>query len=333
MSIINFDDFEDNLKINEDDNSKKEVDKGIGGWWNSTKKFISGVGKGALDGTVLAKKQDPGEDIPALLYSADIAFNTVLQLASSINSVLTYLSGERLGKAKSSASEVTDFISKSLDELNSIRTSGRNMSSYSSTKQKIEEIRKKLGIYMSNRPGQESWLEKWTREYLGKDNEAIQSNAFLESGSSYEAQADSIIYDLMGYYKMQQKIEKTEIQNIVSDAIDYIKGNSNRKPLKPKDERLINKGEYNLPEVVRDFRNNLNSLMIKTRDDSKWSEADSDCETEAAYLISSITKEDPKKFKEKEGFKELQRKVKKLKELQPEINKITSKDVIKPPKI
>lgn len=333
MSIINFKEFDDNLRINEYQDPKKEVDKGIGGWWNSTKRFISGVGKGALDGTVLAKNQDPGEDIPAILYSADLAYSSILQLAKSINGVLTYLSGDRLQKAKSSASEVTSWISQSLEELNSIRERGRNMDSYSSTKGKIESIRKQLGIYAGNRPGQQSWLEKWTREFLGKNNEEIQANAYLESGSEYETKADSLIYELMGFYKAQEKIEKGEIQNIISDAIDYIKGKKGDKKLKPKDERLINKGEDNLPEVVRDFRNNLNALMIKTRDDSKWSEADADCENEAAYLISSITKEDPKKFKEKEGFKELQRKVKKLKELQPVIDKLITKDVKKPPKV
>ncbi len=137
----------------------------------------------------------------------------------------------------------------------------------------------------------------------------------------------------MGFYKEQEKIEKREIQNIIADAVDYITGGSSTKPQKPKDERLINKGEENVPDVVREFRNNLNALYIENRDDPKWSELDVDCENEAAYLISAITKEDPKKYKDKEGFKELQRKVKKIKELQPVVKKVLSKEVIKPPKI
>lgn len=334
MSIINFKEFENNLRIYEYKDPDKEIDKGTGGWWNSSKKFFRGIGKGALDGTVLASKQDPGEDIPALLYSADIAFNSVLQLASSINNVLTYLSGTRLSKAKSSASEVTSFISKSLDELNSIRENGRNLPSYSGAKDKIEQIRKQLGIYMGNRPGQQSWLEKWTREYIGKDNEAIQANAFLEAGNEFETKADAIIYELMGFYKEQEKIEKREIQNIIADAVSYIAGKiTGTKPQKPKDERLIDKGEENQPDVVREFRKNLNDLYIENRDDPKWSEQDEDCENEAAYLISAITKEDPKKYKDKEGFKELQRKVKKVKEMQPVIKKVLSKEIPKPPKI
>jgi hypothetical protein len=63
----------------------KIVNENFGAWLNQASQWVSGVGKGALAGTVLAKKDDPdyNRDVQDQLYRAEILQSAILDAGNT----------------------------------------------------------------------------------------------------------------------------------------------------------------------------------------------------------------------------------------------------------
>jgi hypothetical protein len=170
-------------------------------------------------------------------------------------------------------------------------------------------------------------LDQWAREFLGKNNEGFESNEYLKTGNELSAKASSIITEIASADEMDRKIAEKDFDKIIKRGIDALKGVISNKPLNPKPgselEELIGSKvpEKQIPEIVRKFREDLRKLQIKTSNEDIWSDKDDPCAEEASSIVSQVTKK-AYKPKEQEGFKELQRDVKKVVKNQPKIKEL-----------
>ena len=105
-------------------NKDKRIVEGFGGFLNTAKQFIAGVGKGALDNTFLGGKDKPEQDIPGAIYSAEVLRNAIITTANKVDNILAVVDKADLENAKSSASEITTFLRASFEELNKIIDEG-----------------------------------------------------------------------------------------------------------------------------------------------------------------------------------------------------------------
>jgi hypothetical protein len=338
--------------------SNKIVNESFGSWLNQARQWASGVGQGALSGTVFDKgdKQDYNARVQDQLQRAEILQSAIFDAGNTIDSVLNSLEGTDLQKkAKNAASDMISFLQQSIKTVQSIISEGgqgdmTNKSSYANNggldpgrKKQLDDVAAGLDRITqrsgSSKGYENSPLDTWCREFLGKHNENFESNEYLSTGNSLVAKAQSIINEIRNAAEVDRKIAEKDVDKVISKGLKqlqrFIGGKSDTQAiLVPKPgsqlEELINRNS-NKPQsaAVQKFREDLRKLNIQTSTEDVWSEKDDPCAEEAATVVSAITK---KKYepKEKEGFKELQRDVKTLVKNQPKIKEILTQ---KPPKI
>jgi hypothetical protein len=323
----------------------KIVNESFGSWFNQARQWAGGVGKGALAGTVLAKKEDPAYNtqVQDQLYRAEILQSAIFDAGNTIDSVLRSLEGTTLQKrAKESASDMISFLQQSIKAVQAILAEGgeqdmTNKSSYEKDgglakgrQKQLDDISAGLDkmVQRSGSSGgyENSQLDTWCREFLGKHNEGYESNEYLKTGNELSAKASSIITEIATADDQDRKIAEKDVDKIVKRAIKAITGggkgeieDARARELNGEDP-LIDK-EAQVPAVVKKFRDDLRKLQIETSNEDIWSDKDDPCAEEAAVVVNSITK---KKYKpkEKEGFKELQKDVKKVIKHQPKIKEL-----------
>ena len=101
----------------------KIINESFGSWLNQARQWASGVGQGALSGTVLDKGEKPAYNtqVQDQLYRAEILQTAIFDAANTIDSVLRSLQGTDLYKrAKESGSEMITFLQKSIKTVQSI---------------------------------------------------------------------------------------------------------------------------------------------------------------------------------------------------------------------
>jgi hypothetical protein len=326
------------------------LNEDFGSWLNQAKQWVGGVGKGALADTVLAKKDDEdyGADVRDQLYRAEILQSAIFDAGNTIDSILKSLEGTRLQKrAKESAGEMISFLQQSIKSVQKILAEGGELdmtdkSDYEKAKslakgrqEQLDNISDGLNKIVSrsgdSKGGGNNYnnspLDQWAREFLGKNNEGFESNEYLKTGNELSAKASSIITEIASADEMDRKIAEKDFDKIIKRGIDALKGVISDKPLNPKPgselEELIGSKvpEEQVPEIVRKFREDLRKLQIKTSNEDIWSDKDNPCAEEASSIVSQVTKKTYKP-KEQEGFKELQRDVKKVVKNQPKIKEL-----------
>lgn len=315
----------------------KIVNENFGAWLNQASQWVSGVGKGALAGTVLAKKDDPdyNRDVQDQLYRAEILQSAILDAGNTIDSVLRSLEGTALQKrAKESAGDMISFLRQSITTIQGILAEGgeedmTNKSSYEKAKvlvagrqKQLDAIEKGLEpmVNKSDKSGKgggyvNSQLDTWCREFLGKNNEGFESNEFLKTGNELAAQASAIIAEIATADEQDIQIGEKDIEKIIKRGLDVLSGKKSSiddaRARELNGEDALIDTEAQVPAAVKKFRDDLRKLRIESSNEDIWSEKDDPCADEASMVVSSITKKTYKP-KEKESFKELQKDVKKV---------------------
>jgi len=327
----------------------KIVNENFGAWLNQASQWVSGVGKGALAGTILAKKDDPdyNMEVQDQLYRAELLQSAILDAGSTIDSVLRSLEGTSLQKrARESAGAMISFLQQSIKTVQAIIAEGgevdmTNKSSYEKAKALAAGRKKQLddiadGLEpMVNRSGssgkgggyENSQLDTWCREFLGKNNEGFESNEFLKTGNELAAQASSIIAEIATADEQDVKIGEKDVEKIIKRGLNALSGNKSQvddaraRELAGEDPLIDIDTKVQVPAAVKKFREDLRKLRIETSNEDIWSEKDDPCAEEAAVVVSHITKKTYKP-KEKESFKELQKDVKKVSKNQPKLKEL-----------
>jgi hypothetical protein len=334
--------------------SNKEVHESLGSWLNRAKQWAGGVGKGALSGTVLDKGEDPAYNtqVQDQLQQAEILQSAIFDAGSTIDSVLRSLEGTALqDRARESGSEMISFLQQSIKTVQSIigeagEQDMTNKSGYQKNggldpgrMKQLEAIKAGLDKMMvrsgDSKGGgnnyNNSQLDTWCREFLGKNNEGFESNEYLSTGNSLVSKANAILAEIRDADKMDYDIAQKDVDKVIKRGLDklsnYIKG-GNSKKLNPKpgselEDMLIDiESEKPQSAAVQKFREDLKKLRIENSNNSHiWSEDDNPCAEEAATIVSAVTKK-KYKTKEKEGFKELQRDTDSLIKNQPRIKEL-----------
>ena len=329
------------------------VNENFGAWLNQARQWAGGVGKGALAGTVLAKKDEPAYNtqVQDQLYRAEILQSAIFDAGNTIDSVLRSLEGTTLQKrARESAKDMISFLQQSIKTVQSILAEGgeqdmTNKSSYEKDggldkgrQKQLDDISAGLDrmVQQSGSAGgyENSQLDTWCREFLGKNNEGYESNEYLKTGNELSAKASSIITEIATADEQDRKLAEKDVDKIVKRAIKAITGegkgeidDARARELRGEDP-LINK-EAQVPAAVQKFREELRKLQIETSNEDIWSDKDDPCAEEASIVVSHITKKTYKP-KEKEGFKELQKDVKKVVKHQKKFKELLTTPVKKP---
>lgn len=328
----------------------KIVNENFGAWFNQAKQWAGGVGKGALAGTILDKKEDPAYNtqVQDQLYRAEILQSAIFDAGNTIDSVLRSLEGTTLQKrAKESASEMISFLQQSIKAVQSIIAEGgeqdmTNKSDYEKgggRKKQLDDIADGLDKIVqrsgSSKGYENSPLDTWCREFLGKHNEGFESNEYLKTGNELAAKASSVITEIANADEMDRKIAEKDVDKIIKRALNVLtggdtKGSINAKPGSELEELIGSKvPEEQVPAIVQKFREDLRKLQINTSNEDIWSDKDDPCAEEAATVVSHITRKEYKP-KEKEGFKELQKDVKKVVKNQKKFKELLTTPVKKP---
>jgi hypothetical protein len=310
-------------------NRENIINESFGSWLNRARQWAGGVGKGALSGTVLGKKEDPAYNtqVQDQLYRAEILQSMIFDAANTIDSVLRSLEGTDLRKrALESGSDMISFLQQSIKTVQSIisEAGGGDMTNKSNyekdgglsagRKKQLDEISEKLKQIIPVGGG--GVLDKWCREFLGKHNEGFESNEYLSTGNQLVIKATAILSEISKADEMDRKIAEKDVDKVLRRGLKqlgkYVNGEADTEEIRlPKpggeQEQLIDReAEKNLPAVVQKFRKDLRKLQIETSTEDIWSEKDDPCAEEAAEVVRAVTK---KKYqvKTKDGFKELQR--------------------------
>jgi hypothetical protein len=335
------------------DTRNKIINESFGSWLNQARQWASGVGKGAMSGTILDKGEKPAYNtqVQDQLYRAEILQTAIFDAANTIDSVLRSLQGTDLYKrAKESGSEMITFLQQSIKTVQSIISEAgeqemTNKSKYEKKggleegrKKQLDEISDKLDKIIQR--GGKGALDTWVREFLGKNNEGFESNEYLSTGNDLVAKATEVLIEIKNADIRDFKIAQKDMDKVVKRGLDAIEGVINGKKgseavkYKPGSEAesimLIDReaeAAKQVPEAVRKFRENLRKLQIETSNEDIWSEKDDPCAEEAARVVASLTK---KKYdiKDKKSFKELQRDADSVIKNQKKI-----KELIKTPKL
>ena len=331
----------------------KIINESFGSWLNQARQWASGVGQGAMSGTIFDKGEKPAYNtqVQNQLYRAEILQTAIFDAANTIDSVLRSLQGTDLYKrAKESGAEMIQFLQQSIKTVQGIISEAgeqemTNKSKYEKNGEleegrtkKLDAISEKLDEIIQRRGG--GVLDTWVREFLGKNNEGFESNEYLTTGNNLVAKAIEVLVEIKNADDRDFAIAQKDIDKVVKRGLDAIEGVINGKKgseavkYKAGSElesmMLIDReaeASKQVPEAVRKFRENLRKLQIETSNEDIWSENDDPCAEEAATVVSSSTK---KKYniKDKKSFKELQRDADSIIKNQKKI-----KELVKAPKL
>lgn len=264
---------------------ENRIVEGFGGFLNTAKQFISGVGKGAFDNTLLASKEKPGTDFPASIYSAEVLRGALISAANAIDNILSGMDPADVSNAKSSASDMINFIQSSFKEVQKIiEDGGKGSMTNQKMNSTISEISKKLDVI--TRPG--GVLQKWKDEFLGVNNEKVVGREYLDKGRDLIAKGRSIIAQIENVKNLKAKIASTDLEGIVKRSIEAGKDN---RPLKPKDIKTFGKDANDQdPAVVNEYRERLAKLGLKSKDtEGKYGPDDQAKTKQAMQYIGSVT--------------------------------------------
>ena len=264
----------------------KRIVEGFGGFLNTAKQFIGGVGKGALDGTFLGSKDKPQEDIPGAIYSAEVLRNAIITTANKIDNILAVVDKADLANAQSSASEITTFLKESFVELNKIiDEGGSGQMTAAARNSAVSKISSKLQI-MSRAGG---IIDKWKEEFLGKNNEKFVGSAYLDKGRGLMQEARAMMQKVQNVKALQAKVKAGEADEIIKRSLAAIKGGDTR-PEKPKEIKTFGADAKDQePEIVKQYRARLEKIGLPSTDTDLYGKMDQQQTKRAMQYIGTIT--------------------------------------------
>jgi len=264
----------------------KRIVEGFGGFLNTAKQFIAGVGKGALDDTFLGSKDKPQEDIPGAIYSAEVLRNAIITTANKIDNILAVVDKADLANAKSSASEITTFLKESFVELNKIiDEGGSGQMTAAARNSAVSKISSKLEI-MSRAGG---IIDKWKNEFLGKSNEKFVGSAYLDKGRGLMQDARAMMQKVQDVKALQAKVKSGEADEIIKRSLAAIKGGDTR-PEKPKEIKTFGADAKDQePEIVKEYRARLEKIGLPSTDTNLYGKMDQQQTKRAMQYIGTIT--------------------------------------------
>lgn len=264
----------------------KRIVEGFGGFLNTAKQFIGGVGKGALDGTFLGSKDKPQEDIPGAIYSAEVLRNAIITTANKIDNILAVVDKADLANAQSSASEITTFLKESFVELNKIiDEGGSGQMTAAARNSAVSKISSKLQI-MSRAGG---IIDKWKEEFLGKNNEKFVGSAYLDKGRGLMQEARAIMQKVQNVKALQAKVKAGEADEIIKRSLAAMKGGDTR-PEKPKELKTFGSDAKDQePEIVKQYRARLEKIGLPSTDTDLYGKMDQQQTKRAMQYIGTIT--------------------------------------------
>jgi hypothetical protein len=264
----------------------KHIVEGFGGFLNTAKQFIAGVGKGALDNTFIGNKDKPEEDIPGAIYSAEVLRNAIITTANKIDNILAVVNKDDLDNAKSSASEITTFLRESFVELNKIiEEGGSGQMTVSARNSALSKISSKLDV-MSRAGG---IIDKWKNEFLGKNNEKFVGSSYLDKGRGLIHDARAMMQKVQDYKALNDKVKSGEAQEIIKRALAAAKGEDTR-PEKPEDIKTFGADVKDQdPEVVKAYRLKLAKIGLESTDTDLYGKMDQQQTNRAMQYIGTIT--------------------------------------------
>lgn len=264
----------------------KRIVEGFGGFLNTAKQFIGGVGKGALDDTFLGSKDKPQEDIPGAIYSAEVLRNAIITTANKIDNILAVVDKADLANAQSSASEITTFLKESFVELNKIiDEGGSGQMTAAARNSAVSKISSKLQI-MSRAGG---IIDKWKEEFLGKNNEKFVGSAYLDKGRGLMQEARAMMQKVQDVKALKAKIKSGEADEIIKRSLAAMKGGDTR-PEKPKEIKTFGADAKDQePEIVKEYRARLEKIGLPSTDTDLYGKMDQQQTKRAMQYIGTIT--------------------------------------------
>jgi hypothetical protein len=264
----------------------KRIVEGFGGFLNTAKQFIGGVGKGALDGTFLGSKDKPQEDIPGAIYSAEVLRNAIITTANKIDNILAVVNKADLANAQSSASEITTFLKESFVELNKIiDEGGSGQMTAAARNSAVSKISSKLQI-MSRAGG---IIDKWKEEFLGKNNEKFVGSAYLDKGRGLMQEARAMMQKVQNVKALQAKVKAGEADEIIKRSLAAMKGGDTG-PEKPKELKTFGSDAKDQePEIVKQYRARLEKIGLPSTDTDLYGKMDQQQTKRAMQYIGTIT--------------------------------------------
>lgn len=250
------------------------------GWTRRAKEFVSGIGDGALDGTILAGKNKVEPDVPAELHTAENLMDVIISLASEVDNIINGASPNDKTECRDSASEIVEFIKNAYSRLKLIIEDGTKGDMTSETRKKnLEDIQKQYNIII--RPN--GILNKWKDEYLGSNRELAMNSEYLSRGLELASQGDKVIAEIINLGDLQAKIESTEIDS----QIKRFKG-ALTSPAKgeSEQERVF---KINNAESVKEFRARLNKIGIENKATGEYGKEDEGPTIKAIQTIGAVT--------------------------------------------
>lgn len=229
--------------------SQEKILEGFGGFIDDKKAFVSGVGRGIVDGFKGGPKDQStksGDDKASLLYAADVLKGSLVGLASEIDNVVAFKKNiyglgnnsstdtdtEKLKRksavnteqeAKAEASEMISFVQDSFKYVVSVPKELESSSSnLSSIKKKLDDIAKQIGII--GRKG--GILEKWKNDVLGENRERVASSAYLEKGRELMQTAAAKAAEVTNQQAIEKRYRDRDADVVIKKAVDMFKGGS-----------------------------------------------------------------------------------------------------------
>ena len=229
--------------------AQERIVEDFGGFLDNKKAFVSGVGRGIVDGFKGGPKDQSvksGDDKASLLYAADALKGSLVGLASEIDNVVAFkrntqglgddssadTDSEKLTRksavkteqeAKAEASEMISFVRDSFKYVVSVPKELESSSvSLSSIKTKLDDISKQIAII--GRKG--GTLEKWKNDVLGESRERIASTSYLEKGRALMQMAAAKAAEVTNQQAIEKRYRDRDADVVFKKAVDMFKGGS-----------------------------------------------------------------------------------------------------------
>lgn len=268
-------------------NREKRIVEGFGGFLNTAKQFVAGVGKGALDNTIFSGTEKKEIDFPASAYSAEVLRSAIINTVNTIDNILAGMDPADKKTAEASASEMFSFLKDSFVEVNKILQDG---GSGDMTNQKmnstLSEISKKLDVM--TRPN--GILQKWKDEFMGVKNEKFVGREYLSKGRSLIEQGKNIMKQVEYVKKLKAQIKSTDLEGVVNRSLEAMKGGDTRE-FKPKEIKTFGKEAKDQdPQIVKEYRMRLVKLgLVSKEGGDAYGPDDQEKTKQAMQYLGSVT--------------------------------------------
>ena len=270
--------------------NQEKILEDFGGFLANKKAFVSGVGKGIVDGFKGGPKDQSaksGDDKASLLYAADVLKGSLVGLASEIDNVIAFkkniqglgndsstdTESEKLTRksavkteqeAKAEASEMISFVQDSFKYVVNVPKELESSSvSLSPIKTKLDDISKQIAII--GRKG--GTLEKWKNDVLGESRERVASTAYLEKGRELMQMAAAKAAEVTNQQAIEKRYRDRDADVVIKKAVDMVKGDSGSggalpSKIKRKSDVLVFSKDAKKPDkaTVKSFQQRLIDL-------------------------------------------------------------------------